>query len=130
MNSTPESAGLPGEPPPDIDYEAVQRSPEFQELKRRFRTFVFPVSALFMVWFLAYVLLSAYAHDFMATPVLGNVNVGILLGLGQFVSTFVITMLYVRFANKRLDPVSVSIRADLEAQAAGRPGSAAAHGEV
>ena len=130
MNSTPEPAGRQGDPPPDIDYEAVQRSPEFQELKRRFRSFVLPVSALFMVWFLVYVLLSAYAHDFMATPVFGNVNVGILLGLGQFVSTFVITMLYVRFANKRLDPVSVEIRAGLEAQVAARPGSTAAHGEV
>ena len=118
MNSSPDQPGFPEEAPPDIDYEAVQRSSEFQELKRRFRTFVFPVSALFMVWFLAYVLLSAYAHDFMATPVIGNVNLGIVLGLGQFVTTFAITMIYVRFANKRLDPISVGIRADLEAQAA------------
>ncbi|MGL4241596.1 MAG: DUF485 domain-containing protein [Beijerinckiaceae bacterium] len=42
------------------------------------------------------------------------VNVGILLGLGQFVSTFAITMIYVRFANRRLDPIATEIRDELE----------------
>ena len=40
----------------------------------------------------------------MAKEVFGNVNVGLLLGLLQFVSTFLITTLYVRYANKNLDP--------------------------
>ena len=102
---------------PPIDYIKVQESPEFTELKRRFRRFVFPVSVAFFVWFIGYVLLAAYAHDFMATPVFGNVNLGIVLGLGQFVTTFAITMIYVKFANKRLDPLSVDIRADLEERA-------------
>ena len=102
---------------PPIDYISVQESPEFIELKRRFRRFVFPVSVAFFVWFITYVLLAAYAHDFMATPVFGNVNLGIILGLGQFVTTFAITMIYVRFANKRLDPLSVDIRAELEERA-------------
>lgn len=114
----------PSAGPPEIDYEAVQASAEFQELKSRFRRFVFPVSALFMVWFLGYVLLAAYAHDFMATRVIGNINVGILLGLGQFVTTFAITMIYVRFANRRLDPLSAGLRADLEARASAHPRSA------
>ena len=76
---------------------------------------MFPVAVLFLVWYFAYVLLAAYAKDFMATPVFGNVNVGLLLGLGQFVSTFVITMLYVRYANRNLDPLAQEIRTDLEA---------------
>ena len=124
------STAPPGAGPPEIDYEAVQASPEFQELKSRFRRFVFPVSALFMVWFLAYVILAAYAHDLMATPVFGNVNVGILLGLGQFVTTFAITMIYVRFANRRLDPLSLRIRADLEERTADRDGPRSTRPEI
>lgn len=100
-----------------IDYEEMRRSPEFRDLKRRFRVFVLPVSLGFMAWFLAYVLLAAYAHDFMAAPVVGNINVGILMGLGQFVTTFAITMIYVRYANRRLDPIGQKIRAELEQQA-------------
>ncbi|MFB7879031.1 DUF485 domain-containing protein [Nocardia sp. NPDC056064] len=92
----------------------VQASPQFQDLRNRLRRFVFPMTALFLLWYLSYVLLGAYAHDFMATEVFGNINVGLLLGLGQFVSTFLITGLYVRFANRELDPRAAAIREYLE----------------
>jgi len=100
------------------EYLAVQASPEFHELRNRLRRFVFPMSALFLVWYFAYVLLGAFAHDFMAVKVWGNVNIGLLIGLGQFVSTFVITGIYVRFANRELDPRADAIRAELEGGAA------------
>ncbi|NLU85172.1 DUF485 domain-containing protein [Rhodococcus sp. HNM0569] len=95
----------------------MQASPEFQDLKHRFRRFVFPMTAFFLAWYLLYVLLATYAHDFMATKVVGNINVGIILGLGQFVTTFVITGLYVRFANRDLDPRAAHIRDELEGTA-------------
>ena len=100
------------------EYLAVQASPEFQELRSRLRRFVFPMSALFLLWYAAYVLLGAFAHDFMATKVWGDINVGIIVGLGQFVSTFVITAIYVRFANRELDPRAEAIRNKLEGGAA------------
>ncbi|GAA2833581.1 uncharacterized membrane protein (DUF485 family) [Leucobacter komagatae] len=96
-----------------IDYEKFQASPEFQELKRRLRSFVFPLTAAFLAWFLLYVLLGAFAHEFMARPFLG-LNVAIWLGLLQFVTTFAITTAYVMFANKRIDPRTEALRADLE----------------
>jgi uncharacterized membrane protein (DUF485 family) len=99
---------------PTPDFVAAQASPEFQELRNRLRRFIFPMAALFLLWYLGYVLLGAYAHDFMATPVFGEINIGLLLGLGQFVSTFVITGLYVRFANRELDPRAAALRTELE----------------
>ncbi|RAV06084.1 DUF485 domain-containing protein [Mycolicibacterium sp. GF69] len=100
------------------EYRAMQASPEFQELRSRLRRFVFPMSALFLIWYSAYVMLGAFAHDFMAIKVWGDINVGLLIGLGQFVSTFAITGLYVRFANRELDPRAEAIRAELEGGAA------------
>jgi len=100
--------------PPETDYERVERSPEFQALRRRFRSFVFPMTALFLAWYLLYVLLASYAHDFMSTPVWGNINVGLLMGLGQFVSTFVITMVYASWANRRQDPIADELRQRIE----------------
>ena len=115
----PETEHSPRETPVrNRDYLAVQASPEFQELRNRLRRFVFPMSALFMIWYFVYVLLGAFAHDFMAITLWGNVNVGLLIGLGQFVSTFIITGLYVRFANRELDPRAEAIRAELEGEAA------------
>src|SRR5437763_976349 len=64
------------------DYVRIQASPEFRSLRARFRRFAFPMCVLFVVWYMAYVILAAYAHNFMSTPVFGEVNVGILLGLG------------------------------------------------
>jgi uncharacterized membrane protein (DUF485 family) len=92
----------------------MQASPEFQELRSRLRRFVFPMTVIFILWYTVYVLLGAFAHDFMATPVFGNVNLGLLLGLGQFLSTFVITGIYVKFANRELDPRAAAIRTELE----------------
>ena len=96
------------------DYLAVQASPEFQDLRKRLRRFVFPMSAVFLIWYFAYVMLGAFAHDFMAIKVWGNINVGLLIGLGQFVSTFLITGIYVVWANRELDPHAEAIRAKLE----------------
>lgn len=114
---------LPSDPAAAISgerYQEVQASPEFQELRSRLRRFVFPMTAFFLVWYVVYVLLGAFAHDFMATRVFGNVNVGLLIGLGQFLTTFVITGLYVRFANRELDPRAAAIRGELEAELEGR----------
>lgn len=92
----------------------MQASPEFQDLRSRLRKFVFPMTAFFLIWYGLYVLLGAFADDFMATRVFGNVNVGLIIGLGQFLTTFIITGLYVRFANRELDPRSAAIREELE----------------
>lgn len=116
-------------PPPDAttpgvdgsdDFIQVENTDEFRDLKRRHRSFVFPVAIAFLLWYFAYVLLADYAHEFMATPVFGNINVGLLLGLGQFVTTFAITTWYVSYANRRLDPAASSIRNELEARGAAK----------
>lgn len=100
--------------PTGEQFLAMQASPEFQELRTRLRRFVFPMTAFFLLWYALYVALGAFAHDFMAIRVFGNINVGLLIGLGQFLTTFLITGLYVRFANKELDPRATAIREELE----------------
>jgi uncharacterized membrane protein (DUF485 family) len=95
-------------------FEEVERSEPFVRLKKRHRSFVFPLAVAFLLWYFAYVLLADYAHEFMSTRVFGNINVGLLLGLGQFVTTFAITTWYVSYANRRLDPLAEEIRAGLE----------------
>ena len=108
--------GKPVRQGPEPDWEAVQASPDFAELRRRLRVFVFPMTAFFIVWYLLYVLVAAYASDFMAISLFGNINVGLVFGLLQFVSTFVITGLYVRYAGGRLDPIADKIRHEIEGE--------------
>lgn len=96
------------------DWESVQAGPEFQELRHRLRSVVFPISLGFLAWYLLYVLMCSYAPGFMAIKLAGNVNVGLVFGLLQFVSTFAITTWYVRYANRKLDPLAGSLRDELE----------------
>ena len=95
-------------------HEQVQATPEFVQLRGRVRGFAFPVTAAFLLWYLAYVLLASYARDLMATPLLGAVNLGLVIGLLQFVSTFVIAMVSVRHARRRIDPLADRIRVRVE----------------
>ena len=104
-----------------VDFMEVQRSPELQELRKRQRSFIFPMAAVFLLWYFAYVLLADYAHEFMSTPVWGNINIGLILGLLQFVTTFGITMWYVSYANRRMDPIAAGLREKLEAKGVTRP---------
>ncbi|GAA3746773.1 DUF485 domain-containing protein [Micromonospora sp. WMMA1998] len=110
--STDTPASAPSESTADR-YLAVQRSDEFAGLRRALRGFIFPMTVAFFLWYALYVILSAYARGFMGTKVIGNINVALVFGLLQFVSTFVIAWLYSRFANRRIDPVADRIRAEM-----------------
>ncbi len=99
---------------PSYSYEVVQASPEFASLRRRQRLFVFPVTVGCLVWYLLYILLANYAPDLMATRVAGFVNVGIVLALLQFVTTFAIATIYVWYANRYLDPAAARLRERIE----------------
>ncbi len=100
--------------PERTGYQEVQDSEEFQALRARFRRFVFPLTGLFLAWYFLYVALSAYAPDFMSTEVIGRVNIGLIIGLLQFVSTFAITMTYARWADKNFDPTADKLREHIE----------------
>lgn len=110
---------------PAVDYRAVQQSEKFQRLRSKHRKFVFPVLGACLVWYLAYVLLAGYAHDFMSTPVFGSINVAILLGLAQVVTTFGVTMWYVAYANRELDPIAADLRDSIESGSSDGSSSAA-----
>ena len=95
-------------------FERVHTSEDFNRLRTTFRKFAFPMTAVFVVWYFLYVLLSTYAHGFMSLPFIGYINVGMAMGLAQFVTTFLITWLYVRHANRNLDPLAGQLRDELE----------------
>ncbi len=91
-------------------YLEVQRSEAFQEVRRRYRRFVFPAVAVFFAWYVAYVVTATAAPGLMARPVAGAVNVGLLAGLGQFLTTFLLTWAYARHARLRRDRPALDLR--------------------
>ncbi|HLL66767.1 MAG TPA: DUF485 domain-containing protein [Micromonosporaceae bacterium] len=92
----------------------MAESPEFDALRRTLRRFIFPVSAAFLIWYALYVLLSAFARDFMSIKVFSNINVALIFGLLQFVTTFLIAWLYARYADRNFDAPAEKLRARVE----------------
>ncbi|MBP3088802.1 DUF485 domain-containing protein [Corynebacterium sp. sy017] len=92
----------------------MQTSKEFVDLKKTFRAFAFPMAIASFLWYVCYVLTATFASDFMATPVFGTVNIGFIFGWAQFLTTFIITWIYIKFANKNLEPRAAIIRQKME----------------
>ena len=92
-----------------VDYEAIERSPEFQELVRRRRGFVLPCTAFFLSWYLGFILLCAYAPDFMGESVYEGLTVGYCLALTQFVMVFVLGIMYLRKSDRDYDPLAARV---------------------
>ena|SRR5947209_13358222 len=105
----------PPVPPEEGRSVAVQQSADFVALRKAFRRFVLPTTIAFLVWYGLYVVLSAYARGFMSHKLVGNINVALVFGLLQFVTTFVLAWAYTRYADRRLDPLADQVRADMEA---------------
>jgi uncharacterized membrane protein (DUF485 family) len=99
---------------PVVTYEGVRSSREFAQIHSRFRRFALPTVTGVLAWYFLYVALAAFFPDLMAVRLLGEVNVGLCLGLLQFVSTFAVTALYLRWARATLDPMVDQLRGHLE----------------
>jgi uncharacterized membrane protein (DUF485 family) len=99
----------------DPEFDAIYNSPEFNELRRRFQRLVFPLVAAFLAWYLVYVLCATYAHEFMREELVGRINVGLVFGLLQFLSTFGIAYLYAKRAETEIDGRSTALRERWEA---------------
>jgi uncharacterized membrane protein (DUF485 family) len=91
---------------PTYDWERIERSPEFQELVRKRRSFVVPATIFFLAYYMGFILLTGYAEDFMASSVYEGLTVGYTLALTQFVMVFVLGIWYLRKSDREYDPLS------------------------
>ncbi|MBT2413674.1 DUF485 domain-containing protein [Streptomyces sp. ISL-12] len=105
-------------------YLEVQGSAAFQEVRSRYRRFVVPAGAGFLVWYLGYLVAATTAPGLMGRPVAGAVNVAMLAGLGQFLTTFLLTWAYTRHARLRRDRAALELRWHTQERARARGGAA------
>ncbi len=92
---------------PDIDWIAIERSPEFRELVTKKKAFVLPATVFFLSWYFGFIILAGYAPDFMGREFIWDgLTVGYVLALSQFLMTFVLGWAYVRRADRVFDPLA------------------------
>ncbi|MBA2514634.1 MAG: DUF485 domain-containing protein [Solirubrobacterales bacterium] len=89
-----------------IDWEAIERSPEFQELVKKRRSFVLPATIFFLTYYMAFILLCAFARDTMGESVYQGLTVGYVLALTQFLMVLVLGLMYLKRSANIYDPLA------------------------
>ena len=92
------SIGKPS-PPSRAEWNRIADSKAFRDLMAVKKVFIVPAFIFFVVYYFALPVLVGYAPQFMATKVIGQVNLAYLFALSQFFMAWIIAALYVRAAN-------------------------------
>ena len=91
----------------DIDWAAVERSPEFRELVTRKKAFVIPGTIFFMAWYFGFIILAGYAPSFMGKEFLTDgLTVGYMFALSQFIMVWGLAYWYLRKSDREFDPLA------------------------
>jgi uncharacterized membrane protein (DUF485 family) len=96
-------------PHAEIDWTAIERAPEFQELVHRRRAFVLPATAFFLTWYMSFIVLTAVAPDFMGERIYEGLTVGYVLALTQFLMVLVLGIWYLRKSDREFDPLAARV---------------------
>ena len=99
----------------DVDvanWERVAAMAEFKTLLIAKTKFIVPATIFFVTYYFALPLLVGYAPQFMATKVLGELNLAYLFALSQFFMAWILAALYLRAAG-RFDEMAKQVIAKL-----------------
>ena len=103
------------------DWDVVAANDEFKDLMAAKARFIVPATVFFIAYYFALPILVGYAPEFMATPVIGPVNIAYLFALSQFFVAWLIAWLYVRAAN-RFDQMAKNVLQHLKEHNENRAG--------
>jgi uncharacterized membrane protein (DUF485 family) len=88
-----------------IDWDAAVQEPTFLKLQRSRRRFIVPALIIGLTWMLAWVVLIAYAPDFMGESIYEGLTVAYLTGFSQYVVVWVLAWMYLRRAKHEWAPL-------------------------
>jgi uncharacterized membrane protein (DUF485 family) len=86
------------------------QDPEFKDLASRKNRISLILTAVTLLIYYGFILLIAFKRDVFAVKVTGNVTFGIVLGIGVILSCWLLTGIYVRWANDKYDAMVARIQ--------------------
>jgi len=104
-----------GDVPPLSDWDIVAANDEFKDLMAAKARFIVVATLFFVSYYFALPVLVGYAPQFMATPVIGPVNIAYLFALSQFFMAWGLAWLYLRKA-AQFDKMAENVLRHLQAQ--------------
>ena len=103
----------------DRQVQAVLNNPKFQELVRKKRTLSWSLAALMLFIYIGFILMVAYASDFLHSSFNGATTWGIPLGIGVIITAFVLTAIYAVIANGEHDRLTQEVINELKSSTTG-----------
>lgn len=92
--------------------QRITQTPEYNELIRKRSKLIWPLSFVTVAAYVAFILAIAFAPESLGTPIgEGVISIGIVLGLALIIFNFIITLLYVRGANRTIEPLIARVHA-------------------
>src|SRR5690606_18852321 len=90
--------------------ETIGQWPEYVALTRARKKILWPLSVIMIAAYFVLILAIAFFPEFLGNPVSDGVtSIGIALGLGIILLCFVITGIYVYYANRVIEPLNRAI---------------------
>ncbi|MCX4787204.1 MULTISPECIES: DUF485 domain-containing protein [unclassified Streptomyces] len=96
--------------PPATPVAGAARHGDLRRLRTAYRLLRRITTLTALGYFVAFLLLSAFAKGLMERPLFGGLNIGLALGLGQFPVTLLAVVLYERTARRTVDPLAARLR--------------------
>lgn len=93
-----------------VDFERIERSEKFQQLKREKSKFIVTLTVFFLAFYMILPILTSYTK-ILHQPAIGSITWVWLYALSQFVMTWILCTIYVRKAAK-FDEMAKEILSD------------------
>lgn len=99
-----------------IIYQRIQSNPRFQELVSKRQRFALLLALIMLVLYYGFILLIAFAPDWLGTPLHPGTSVtrGIPLDIGLIVASFILTGIYVIRANGEFDRLTQQLLREVQ----------------
>jgi len=84
--------------------------PDFKDLVARKNTISINLTIATLIIYYGFILLIAFKRDLFGAKTAGNVTFGVFLGIGVILACFLLTGIYVRWANRNYDAMVDRLR--------------------
>jgi uncharacterized membrane protein (DUF485 family) len=112
MSAKGDHLSVPAQPPDgSVDWQGIEQSPEYGELKGMQRRFLAPATVVYLAGYFGFLVLAASRPGFFGTRLHGGLNTGLLLMVAAYVLVWLLIVVYIRAANRRFDPQAANVRA-------------------
>ena len=90
---------------------AITALPEYHALIAKRNRLIWPLLILTVAAYIAFILAIAFAPEFLGQKIGdGVISIGIVLGFGLILFNFVVTLIYVRAANRDIEPLIARVQ--------------------